>query len=292
MAIEVRWVSDPACAWSWASEPKLRRLIWEFGSSLRFEWVMGGLARSYGPSYRDDEGNIGAGSDCYADLISHWLDIAAATRMPIDPRLWTQAKPTSTYPACQAAIAASEQGWEAGYRYLRRLREGFMVERKKLDHADALIAEAGPADLDLDRFAIDLRSHAIVEGFGAHLDEVRDVSAAAREQGKTKVTEGRERLSFPSVRFRSPTGAEHGVYGWQPYARYRDAAIACGAEPSATDRPEPLEVIERFGRCATHEVEELSGQPSTVVRAELWALARDWRLRPVPTLTGTLWERP
>ena len=28
--------------------------MWEFGDGLRFSWVMGGLARSYGPDYRDD----------------------------------------------------------------------------------------------------------------------------------------------------------------------------------------------------------------------------------------------
>lgn len=292
MAIEVRWASDPACVWSWGTEPKLRRLIWEFGPSLELRWVMGGLARSYGPSYRDEEGNIGSGSDCYADLISHWLDTAAETGMPADPRLWTRAKPTSTYPACQAVVAACEQGSETGYRYLRRLREGFLVERKKLDHAEALIAEAAAAGLDLPRFEIDLRSHAIVEGFAAHLDEVRDIPDEARAQGKTTRTEGRERISFPSAKFRAADGTVHGVYGWQPYERYREAAIAAGAEPLDPPAPGPLEVIERFGRCATRELEELTGRPRPVVEAELWELAREWRLKPVPTLTGTIWDRP
>ena len=27
-----------------------------------------------------------------------------------------------------------------------------------------------------------------------------------------------------------------------------------------------------------------------VLEAELWALARDWKLRPVSALTGTVWE--
>lgn len=266
--------------------------MWEFGSSLDLRWVMGGLARSYGPSYRDDDGNIGAGSDCYADLISHWLDIAAETRMPIDPRLWTRAKPTSTYPACQAVVAACEQGPEAGYRYLRRLREGFLAECKKLDHAEALIAEAAAAGLDLARFEIDLRSHAIVEGFAAQLDEVRDVPAEAREEGKTAVTEGKERVSFPSVRFRSPGGAVHGVYGWQPYERYREAAIAAGAVPLDPPAPTPLQAVERFGRCATREIEELTGRAHPVVAAELWELSREWKLKPIRFLTGTLWELP
>jgi hypothetical protein len=51
-----------------------------------------------------------------------------------------------------------------------------------------------------------------------------------------------------------------------------------------------MEAIERFGRCATREVQELTGRPRPPVEAELWALAAEWRLRPVPALTGTLWE--
>jgi hypothetical protein len=49
-------------------------------------------------------------------------------------------------------------------------------------------------------------------------------------------------------------------------------------------------VVERFGRCATREVEELTGRPRPLVEAELWEAAREWRLRPVGVLTGTLWE--
>jgi hypothetical protein len=50
-------------------------------------------------------------------------------------------------------------------------------------------------------------------------------------------------------------------------------------------------VIERLGRSATREIEEVTGRPRVVVEAELWALAREWRLKPVTALTGTLWER-
>ena len=290
MAIEVRWVSDVACSWSWGTEPKLRRLMRDFGSELKFSWVMGGLARSYGPSYRDSDGNIGSAGDCYQDLIAHWLDVATETGMPIDPRLWTRAKPTSTYPACQAVIAACEQGSAVGYRYLRRLREAWMVECKRLDNAEALISEAAAVGLDIARFEIDLRSHAIVEAFGACLEEVRAVPEEAREQGKTKVTENNERVSFPTAWFITPDGTRIGVYGWQPYERYRDAALAAGAEQRDSGPLEPLAAIERFGPCATRELAELSGRSGPPLEAELWALARDWKLRARPVLTGTLWE--
>ncbi len=290
MTVTVRYYTDPACSWSWGTEPKLRRLIWEFGAELRFTWVMGGLARQYGPDYRDQETGVGSGADCFADLMAHWLDVAAESGMPIDARIWSQNPISSTYPACQAVKAAVEQGAEAACRYLRRVREGLLLERKKLDHLEALVGEAGQAGLDVERFRIDLGSHAITEAFAADLDEVRDPPQEARAAGKVGRTEGHERVSFPSALFVGEDGSRHGVWGWQPYEAYREAALAAGAEAVHDRRPEPLEAVERFGRCATRELEELTGRPRPLLEAELWGLARDWRLRPIDVSGGTIWE--
>ena len=290
MTVEIRYLTDPACVWSWGMEPQVRRLMWEFADGVRFRWVMGGLARSYGSSYRDEEGGIGAGGDCFADLMAHWLDATAETGMPTDPRLWSANPIGSTYPACIAVAAAGEQGPEAQYRYLRRVREGLMAGRRKLDNLEALVAEAADAGLNAQRFRVDAESHAAIEAFGADLEEVRTIPEEAREQGRVRETEGRERLVFPTAVFLGEGGERSAVYGPQPYDRYREAALASGAVPVTGARPTPLEAVERFGRCATREIEELAGQPAPVARAELWSLARDWKLRPVPALTGELWE--
>jgi predicted DsbA family dithiol-disulfide isomerase len=291
MPVEVRFYTDPACSWSWAGEPALRRLLWEFEGQLEFTWVMGGLARRYGRGYRDEEGRIGEGPDCFADLISHWLDVAAASEMPMDPRIWTESPLTSTYPACQAVKAACEQGWEAGYRYLRRLREGIMFERRKLDHPESLLAAAGPARLDRRRFEIDLFSEAITEAFAADLDEVRNPPPEAREAGAVRRTEGKERIGFPSALFIGEDGSRHGVWGIaRSHPALREAAVAAGARQVNEGELQPVEAIRRFRRCATRELESLCDRAGPVIEAELWALARDWRLKPVPALTGTLWE--
>jgi hypothetical protein len=34
MTVQVRYYTDPACPWSWAAEPALRRLMWEFEDEL------------------------------------------------------------------------------------------------------------------------------------------------------------------------------------------------------------------------------------------------------------------
>jgi protein-disulfide isomerase-like protein with CxxC motif len=266
-------------------------MIWEFDGELEFVWVMGGLARRFGSEYRDDDGAIGSGPDCFADLMSHWLNVAAETGMPCDPRLWTANPIESTYPACMAVEAASEQGWEAGYRYLRRLREGLMYERRKLDNPSALLAEAAAAGLDVPRFEIALDSHGPLEALSAHMDEARDVPAEARAAGRLSHTEGRERLSFPSMLFVGEDGARHGVWGWQPLDSYREASLAAGANQVNSGPLAPLAAIERFGAISTREAEVLGESAGPPTCAELWRLAAEHRLRPRRALTGTMWEK-
>jgi predicted DsbA family dithiol-disulfide isomerase len=281
MTVQVRFYTDPACPWSWAAEPALRRLMWQFEGELEFVWVMGGLARSY------EHANL-------FDIVSVWLEDAAAGGMPCDPRLWTQNPLDSTYPACQAAKAADEQGWEAGYRYLRTLREGIMFERRKLDHADALIDAAGRAGIDRQRFEVDLRSHAVTEAFGADLEEVRSPPQEARDADAIHRSSKGERISFPSTLFVGEDDARHGVWGSDAVdpEKMREAALAAGAKTANEGPLEPLEAIRRFGRSATRELGVLAERPLPVLEADLWELARDGKVKPVRALIGTLWESP
>jgi hypothetical protein len=124
--------------------------------------------------------------------------------------------------------------------------------------------------------------------FEGHLEEVRDVPREARKAGKTSVTEGHERLSFPSAIFIGEDGERHGVWGFQSTRAYRTAALAAGARQVNGGALPILDAAARFGRLA--EPELLTRAEPTVTRAELWRLAAEHRLRPVPVLTGTLWE--
>jgi putative protein-disulfide isomerase len=263
MTIELRAYTDPASELAWAAEPPLRRLLCALGDQITVRWVMTGFARKLEPL--DHQRHLAA-----------WLEAAADSGMPLDPRLWLENPISSSYPACQAVIAAREQGADAASRYLRRLREALFCERKRIDHAEALIAEAGPAGIERGRFEIDLRSHAITEAFGGDLDEVRSAE---------------EPIPTPSYAFVGPNGERHDLRGPQSYDALLAAAVAAGATPSpAGAAPDPLALIKRFGRIATAEIAAITERPRPVVEAELWTLARNWRIKPVAVLTGTLWE--
>src|SRR5215213_4757170 len=165
--VMVSYHTDPACPWSWSAEPVVRKLMTEFGDALRWRFVMGGLARDLAPG---ESPAAPLPAEARAGLMDEWLRVSARTDAPLDPLIWVESPLRTTYPACMAVKAAAEQAADGGYRYLRRVREAIMCERRKLDGAEALVDEAGRAGLAVERFRLDLRSNAITEAFGADLD--------------------------------------------------------------------------------------------------------------------------
>ena len=163
--VHTYYYTDPSCPWSWALEPALRKLRFELGDGIEVTHVMCGAAREFGDPL---------------PVVGEMLEAADRGGMPVDTRLWLVAPPRSSHPACIAVKAAAEQTDPSPY--LRRLREGFMCRRRKLDSTDALIEEARTVPgLDVDRFRLALSSHAVLEAFAADLDRaarcpVRDLS--------------------------------------------------------------------------------------------------------------------
>ena len=274
----MHYYTDPACSKSWAVEPRVRRLMVEFGDDLDITYVMGGLAQRIADPGR---------------LLTSWLDTAAASGMPIDPRIWSGDPPRSTYPACIALKAAGEQGPAAAERYLRVLREGFLCHRRKLDGPGALVGEARGAGLDPQRFRIDLESNATLEAFARDLEQTRTIPAAARAAGLVAADRhgpGAERLAIPSLRFTGDDGEERWLGSDDAYEDWRAAAIAAGASPLPDAHPDVAGALRRFGTMATAELEAVCDLPGPRAGAEVWRLASEWRARRVPVLFGELWE--
>ena len=282
--VTVSYHTDPACPWSWAAEPQIRTLMVEFEGELSWRLMMGGLAREIAP---EASSRAPLPAAARAPLMEEWLRVSAETGAPLDPLTWVEGGIRTTYPACMAVRAAGEQGIERAIAYLRRLREGLMSERLKLDHSEALVEAARQAGLDVERFRIDLRSNAITEAFGADLEAT---AALAVEQGERppRSSAGAGGAALPTLVFSGAAGRAV-VRGLQPLEAYRRAAEACGARRTPVNLGVE-EAVRRFGRVTTAEVESLCGLAGPRAHAELWRLAEGWRLRPVRVLTGWLWE--
>ncbi|MGI8750249.1 MAG: DsbA family protein [Thermoleophilaceae bacterium] len=281
MAVRVRVFTDPLCVWSWGSEPGIRSLMCEFGDDVLFTFSMAGLARELSPD--------GA-------LVHSWLDAAAESGMPADPRVLRGSPPRSSYPMSMAAKAAGDQGPAAAYRYLRALREGSVALRRKLDTTEALVEEARGAGLDAERFRVDLDSHGTVEAFGADMEAAAVLAASGdpAASGGHSVAEGGRGLPLPTFVI---DGADHGgaerpvvLSGLQSPAALREAVLGAGAAPAVGSRPEPIAALRRFGRMAPVEVAAVCDLPLPKAEADLAALALEWRIRPVAVGGGRLWE--
>jgi predicted DsbA family dithiol-disulfide isomerase len=252
-AVPATVLTDPYCAWSWAAEPQLRRLQVEFGASLAITFVIVGLHRTIEPA------DAGA-------LALAVADAAAESGMPADPRIFMRDPPSSTHPAGLAVAAVKEQG-DPG-PFIRRLREAILLEGRRMDTAPALLdAARETGGLDLDRLRVDFGSNAIVERFGADIEQGRGVTTPAFRFGDGPLVEG---------------------YG--PYERVREAAVAAGAAPSADGHPGVEDALRRFGALATPEVAAACDLPGPRAPAELWRLALEWRVRPRRVPGGELWE--
>jgi predicted DsbA family dithiol-disulfide isomerase len=280
-AIHAFFYTDPACPWSWSIEPAMRRLGVEFGETVELRPVMGGLAREFGDPLA---------------VVADWLAAADASGMPVDPRLWIESPPASSYPACLAVKAAAEQGRPAEAAYLRVLREGFAARRRKLDGTEALTAAAREvAGLDVARFQIDLQSNAVTELFGADLDRAeaaaqRAQAAGARPRSPGDTGPSGARVQLPSLELHAADGAIYGLYGAQPYEAYGKAAEAAGASRANAPPPSIEEALRRFGTMATAEVAAVCDLPGPRASAELWRLAAEWRVRFERCLGGELWS--
>lgn len=266
-AIHTYYYTDPMCPWSWAIEPALRKLSVEFAGQFDVRYVMCGMAQKVGDT---------------RPLMSEMLEAADQSGMPVDVRLWLAAPPRSSHPACLAVKAASEQG-DPG-PYLRRLREGLLCRRRKLDTADALIEEARSVPgLDVEKLRMGLASHAVLESFGRDLERCAAVSPEHH-------SEGGDRVKLPSVEFVGPDDEVHGIYGPTDYGTLRAAAVAAGASPGSESALLIEDALRRFGTMSTAEVGLVCDLPGPRAPAELWRLALEWRVRAERLGTGYLWS--
>jgi len=218
-AVQITYYTDPLCCWSWALEPKWKRLRYEFEGSFTWQYKMAGLITDW--DFYQDPMNAIARPQQMGPL---WMQAEQVSGMPIQSKIWVDNPPASSYPACLALKCVELQSFEAGEIYLRMLREAVMLDGQNI--ADIRVLTALAEDLAQ-------KQHEIFDLATFESDWSSDKGVVALKQDILDVK--RNSISrFPSFVFEGADKRSVLLSGYQPYSAFVSAlmAVAPGILPS------------------------------------------------------------
>ena len=262
--IVVTHYTDPWSVWCWAIEPQLLRLQERHGDALEYRVRLGAIHESpVGPDFPR------------ADISRMFHAARRASSMPLDPDVVLKPWEGTTHRAGIAAkaVGLSEPG--LSLRYLRRLREGALVDGRNIESLDVqegLLREVGG---DVAAFREALES-----------DEATREFYADQAEGRLRGVSG-----FPTVTFRNEQGLEVGVGGFQPTEAYEGALARVSGGARWVERPPPAvpDLLRRRGPLATVEVAEVCDWLEDRATAHLLDLERAGQVRRVERCGGFFW---
>ncbi len=138
--VEVYFLTDPLCPWSWAMEPLTEALRRD--KAVAFRPILAGWLPSL--SVRSVEA-----------VKAEWAD-AARTGARIDPTYWDRVAPTTSLLASAAVKAADFQGAGKGEAYLSAVRRAAFERGEDVTSFVVLAGVAEAVGLRADLFRIDL----------------------------------------------------------------------------------------------------------------------------------------
>lgn len=260
--VDITYYTDPLCSWSWAFEPVWRRLRFEMGERLSWRYRMGGMIPDW-RRFADPINDIGSPGH----MGPYWLEVSRLSGMPIEPGIWHEAPPASSYPACLAVKAAELQGRELAERYLRRAREAVMLERRNialrsvlLELAEELTAHSSKPEAEGGALNVAAFRGALESGVAL---------AALRED--LRDTKYRDIGRFPTLIIRGRETSGVVLVGFRPYDVLAEAVRqVAGAEPSASSCTPTATQYRTFwqgvtSRLTEREMMEVCGLPPPVV---------------------------
>lgn len=267
MSVTITEFTDPFCTWCWGAEPLLRRLEEVYGDQVQIDFVMGGLIADF-DSFHDPANGIREPPD----VAPHWEEAAARHGMPVDAGVWHENPPQSSYPASIAYEAAEYQGEEIASKYLRRLREAFTTERRKIDDRSVLLELAAEVGLDTEKLKEDIDSGRAKAAFEEDRAYTRDLGVQ----------------TFPTFQIKGNNTKE-----WLAGSQSFDTVGAVLEEihPELARRsPRPMAAfVEQYGPVATREVAEVYELEDDVAKETLKTLAADGTIKEQSRGTGSLW---
>jgi putative protein-disulfide isomerase len=260
------YFTDPLCSWSWAFESSWRWLVSQLGNRLRYRYRMGGLLADW-RRYQDPVNSVSRPTQ----MAPQWVEVEEQTGAPLNPELWHECPPASSYPACIAYKAAERTRLDFAEHYLRRLREAAMLEARDISNTEVLLALAEETStsflsekaLDFDEFLAAWESPEAEAAFREDLKEVRFM-----EIGR-----------FPTLIFHRPGSRGLALTGYRPSAALYQGLAKFAPEMAPPEHmPEPLRIddlpayIARWKSVTLRELMENFALPQETIMGELQSL--------------------
>jgi protein-disulfide isomerase-like protein with CxxC motif len=279
--------TDPMCSWAWGTEPKSRRLRWQYGDRIELRRVFVGI---FSPGWEapllTEEGKQHPAAGMYYRPEEYFAVVTETTGAPYAS---PQHRPVhNSEDPCRVAIAARAQGADVAERVLRRLRESLFVHGRPADTVErALEAVAGVPGLDAARLAKDAVDPDTEAAWQADWAEARrpneDVINRQDKRpgrGAAQPQNGQLRYGLPCVLLRGPAG-EVTVAGWCEWSVWESALaqVAPGLPAAVRPLPSPAEAMARWPTLTRAEVDELCGpgvSPPPGVRVHRWPGGEMW----------------
>jgi len=137
---------DPMCSWCWGYRPTWQSLQSLLPSSIKVEYIVGGLA---------PDSDQPMPVDMAKNIQSHWRRIELELGAQFNYDFWTQCEPRrSTYPACRAVIAAKQQDKEQ--EMIKGIQEAYYLRAMNPSNISTLIQIANEEGLNTELFKQDI----------------------------------------------------------------------------------------------------------------------------------------
>ncbi|RLA25153.1 MAG: DsbA family protein [Gammaproteobacteria bacterium] len=148
------YIYDPMCSWCYAFEQSLEALHSHLPADLHFKTILGGLAADTQTPMPIETQTM---------IKQAWRQIEkTVSNVHFNFDFWSKNTPyRSTYPACRAILAATNQGSEYAKPMRQAIQQAYYQEARNPSLNDVLIDSAKQLGLDINRFSKDLQSLAI-----------------------------------------------------------------------------------------------------------------------------------
>ena len=147
--MKLYYVHDPMCSWCWAFRPVWEQVLAGLPASVNKHYLLGGLAP-------DSDRPMPQATREFVQ--QNWRKIEQVVpNTRFNYAFWSECKPRrSTYPACRAVIAATNQDPEYEDRMVLAIQQAYYLQARNPSDDSTLVALAEELGLDVGRFEKEL----------------------------------------------------------------------------------------------------------------------------------------